>query len=52
MNIIVTGANKGIGLSLVKKYCDLKFNSSEDTVFYEWNEKFEEHIKDLIYKNE
>lgn len=26
MNIIVTGANKGIGLSLVKKYCDLKFN--------------------------
>ena len=26
MNIIVTGANTGIGLDLVKKYCDLKFN--------------------------
>ena len=26
MNIVVTGANTGIGLDLVKKYCDLKFN--------------------------
>ena len=45
------GTKNGIKKTGKKSYCDLKFNSSEDILFYEWNEKFEEHIKDLIYKN-
>ena len=45
------GTKNGIKKTGKKSYCDLKFNSDEDIVFYEWNEKFEEHIKDLIYKN-
>jgi hypothetical protein len=40
----------GIKKSGKKMYCDLMFNN-EDSEFYNWNEKFEEEIKNLILKN-
>jgi len=40
----------GIKKSGKKIYCDLMFNN-EDSEFYNWNERFEEEIKNLILKN-
>ena len=40
----------GIKKTGKKSYCDLMFNEDE-TTFYDWNEKFEDKIKELIYKN-